>query len=149
MTPFSTQLQQQWQTVVDRLPQELPAESLSSQAQAAMTFSDFICESLCARPEWLSELENSPPQADEWQHYAGWLQEALSGVNDEASLMRELRLFRRRMMVRIAWSQALSLTSTESSLQQLSHLAETLIVATRDWIYEACCRDWITNCKSN
>jgi glutamate-ammonia-ligase adenylyltransferase len=29
--------------------------------------------------------------------------------------MRELRLFRRRMMVRIAWAQALSLVSEESS----------------------------------
>jgi [glutamine synthetase] adenylyltransferase / [glutamine synthetase]-adenylyl-L-tyrosine phosphorylase len=148
MTPFSTQLQQQWQTVVDRLPQELPPESLSPQAQAALTFSDFICESLCARPEWLSELENSPPQADEWQQYAEWIQSALSGVSDENSLMRELRLFRRRVMVRIAWSQALSLISTESSLQQLSHLAETLIVAARDWIYEACCREWGTPCNA-
>ena len=148
MTPFSTQLQQQWQTVVDRLPQDLPSDSLSPQAQAAMTFSDFICESLCARPEWLAELESSPPQADEWQHYAGWLQEALAGVNDENSLMRELRLFRRRIMVRIAWSQALSQVSTESSLQQLSHLAETLIVSARDWIYDACCREWGTPCNA-
>ena len=54
--------------------------------------------------------------------------------------MRELRLFRRRIMVRIAWAQTLALVTEESILQQLSHLAETLIVAARDWLYEACCR---------
>ncbi len=43
--------------------------------------------------------------------------------------MRELRLFRRQMMVRIAWAQALSLVREEETLQQLSVLAETLIVA--------------------
>jgi len=144
MTPFSLQLEQHWQTVVDRLPDDFPAGSLSPQAQAAMTFSDFISQSLIAHPEWLSELENSPPLADEWQHYAAWLQERLVDVRDENSLMRELRLFRRRIMVRIAWSQALSLHSTENSLQQLSSLAETLIVSARDWIYDACCREWGT-----
>ncbi|MFO6426080.1 hypothetical protein ACLBOM_07310 [Escherichia coli] len=55
---------------------------------------------MIAHPEWLTELESQSPQADEWQHYAAWLQEALSNVSDEAGLMRELRLFRRRIMVR-------------------------------------------------
>ncbi|MDI8954359.1 hypothetical protein MJO10_31245, partial [Salmonella enterica subsp. enterica serovar Anatum] len=39
-----------------------------------------------AHPEWLAELESASPQADEWRHYAGWLQEALAGVCDDASL---------------------------------------------------------------
>ncbi|MFO6484008.1 hypothetical protein ACLBR5_07265 [Escherichia coli] len=39
---------------------------------------------------------------------------------DEAGLMRELRLFRRRIMVRIAWAQTLALVTEESILQQLS-----------------------------
>ncbi|QKN80482.1 bifunctional [glutamate--ammonia ligase]-adenylyl-L-tyrosine phosphorylase/[glutamate--ammonia-ligase] adenylyltransferase [Scandinavium goeteborgense] len=149
MTPFSLQLQQHWQTVVDRLPTDFPSDAISPRAQAAMTFSDFISQSLVAYPAWLSELENSPPQADEYQHYAAWLQDALADVSDENSLMRALRLFRRRVMVRIAWAQALSFISTESSLQQLSHLAETLIVAARDWLYDACCREWGTPCNAD
>ncbi|MRS14376.1 bifunctional [glutamate--ammonia ligase]-adenylyl-L-tyrosine phosphorylase/[glutamate--ammonia-ligase] adenylyltransferase [Enterobacteriaceae bacterium RIT691] len=148
MTPFSTQLQQHWQTVVDRLPPDFPHAEFSPQAKAAMTFSDFLAQSFAAWPQWLSDLESAPPQADEWQHYADELQQVLTGVSDENSLMRELRLFRRRIMVRIAWAQALSLVSTESSLQQLSHLAETLIVAARDWLYDACCRDWGTPCNA-
>lgn len=35
----------------------------------------------------------------------------------------------------------------ESILQQLSHLAETLIIAARDWLYDACCREWGTPCN--
>lgn len=148
MKPLSSPLQQYWQTVVERLPEPLAEESLSIQAKSVLTFSDFLQDSIIAHPEWLTELESQPPQADEWQHYAAWLQEALSDVSDEAGLMRELRLFRRRIMVRIAWAQTLALVTEESILQQLSHLAETLIVAARDWLYDACCREWGTPCNA-
>ena len=147
MMPLSSPLQQQWQTVCERLPEALSASSLSEQARQVLTFSDFVQESVTAHPDWLAELEASPPQADEWQHYAQWLQDALVDISDELALMRVLRQFRRRVMVRIAWAQALMLVSEESTLQQLSHLAETLIVAARDWLYDACCREWGTPCS--
>jgi len=149
MMPLSSPLQQQWQTVCERLPEALPASSLSEQARQVLTFSDFVQESVTAHPDWLAELEASPPQADEWQHYAQWLQDALVDISDEAALMRTLRQFRRRVMVRIAWAQALMLVSEESTLQQLSHLAETLIVAARDWLYDACYREWGTPCSED
>lgn len=149
MMPLSSPLQQQWQTVCERLPEALPASSLSDQARQVLTFSDFVQESVTAHPDWLAELEASPPQADEWQHYAQWLQDALAEISDETALMRALRQFRRRVMVRIAWAQALMLVSEESMLQQLSHLAETLIVAARDWLYDACCREWGTPCSED
>jgi len=147
--PLSSPLQQQWQTVCERLPEALSASSLSEQARQVLTFSDFVQESVTAHPDWLAELEASPPRADEWQHYAQWLQDALAEISDEAALMRALRQFRRRVMVRIAWAQALMLVSEESTLQQLSHLAETLIVAARDWLYDACCREWGTPCSED
>ncbi|CAM8678224.1 bifunctional [glutamate--ammonia ligase]-adenylyl-L-tyrosine phosphorylase/[glutamate--ammonia-ligase] adenylyltransferase [Leclercia sp. M-A074-M] len=149
MMPLSSPLQQQWQTVCERLPETLPASSLSDQARQVLAFSDFVQESVTAHPDWLTGLEAAPPQADEWQHYAQWLRDALADVGDEAALMRELRHFRRRVMVRIAWAQALMLVSEESTLQQLSHLAETLIVTARDWLYDACCREWGTPCSED
>ena len=145
--PLSSPLQQQWQTVCERLPESLPASSLSEQAKSVLVFSDFVQESIAVYPDWLTELENAPPQADEWRHYAAWLQAALEDVADEATLMRVLRQFRRRVMVRIAWAQALELVSEESTLQQLSELAQTLIVAARDWLYAACCKEWGTPCS--
>lgn len=142
--PLSSSLQQHWQTVVERLPEALNAQALSAQAQSVLTFSDFVRDSVIAHPQWLEALEREQPQAHEWQHYADWLQAELAHVHDEAALMRALRLFRRRMMVRIAWMQTLSLVPEEETLQQLSQLAETLIVAARDWLYDACCREWGT-----
>ncbi|MDU5729909.1 MAG: bifunctional [glutamate--ammonia ligase]-adenylyl-L-tyrosine phosphorylase/[glutamate--ammonia-ligase] adenylyltransferase [Citrobacter freundii] len=147
MKQLSSPLQQYWPTVVERLPAAISESSLSVQTKSVLTFSDFVRDSIIAHPEWLAELESTPPLADEWQHYANWLQQALADVSDENTLMRELRLFRRRIMVRIAWAQTLSLVTEESILQQLSHLAETLIVAARDWLYAACCREWGTPCN--
>lgn len=39
--------------------------------------------------------------------------------------------------------------SEESTLQQLSELAQTLIVAARDWLYAACCKEWGTPCSED
>ena len=148
MMPLSSQLQQHWQTVADRLPADFPVAELSPQARSVMAFSDFVEQSVIAQPGWLNELADSSPEAEEWRHYETWLQDRLQAVADEAGLMRELRLFRRQMMVRIAWAQALSLVSEEETLQQLSVLAETLIVAARDWLYAACCKEWGTPCNA-
>lgn len=149
MMPLSSPLQQHWQTLVERLPDTLSASTLSAEAKSVLTFSDFVHDSVAAHPEWLTALESEPPQAEEWQSYSVWLQQALADVSDEATLMRELRLFRRRIMVRIAWAQALRLMPEESTLQQLSVLAETLIVSARDWLYAACCREWGTPCSAD
>ena len=149
MMPLSSPLQQHWQTLVERLPDALSPSTLSAEAKSVLTFSDFVQASVAAHPEWLTALESEPPQAEEWQFYSAWLQEALADVSDEASLMRALRLFRRRIMVRIAWAQALRRVPEESTLQQLSALAETLIVSARDWLYAACCREWGTPCSAD
>ena len=143
MKPLSSLLQQYWQTIAEQLPESASGE----QAKSVLTFSDFVQDSVIAHPHWLAELESAPPRADEWQQYGEWLQTALATVNDEAALMHELRLFRRCVMVRIAWAQALSLVDDTDILQQLSHLAETLIVSARDWLYDACCREWGTPCS--
>lgn len=145
MKPLSSPLQQYWQIIAEQLP-----ESVSGvQTKSVLTFSDFVRDSVIAHPHWLTELESTPPQADEWQQYGEWLQAKLATVNDEAALMHALRLFRRRVMVRIAWAQALSLVDDTDILQQLSHLAETLIVGARDWLYDACCREWGTPCNQD
>jgi len=119
----------------------LPVTADDPALRAAMAFSDFISENLTRYPEWQQELQQRAPEPEEWRHYADWLAEEMAQVADEAALMRELRLFRRHMLTRIAWMQALSLSSTQATLRQLSVLAETLIVAARDWLWQACCRE--------
>lgn len=55
-------------------------------------------------------------------------------------------MFRRRTLVRIGWAQILGLCDARENLIQLSQLMETLIIATRDWLWQACCRVWGTPC---
>ncbi|CAK9883893.1 MAG: Bifunctional glutamine synthetase adenylyltransferase/adenylyl-removing enzyme [Candidatus Erwinia impunctatus] len=116
----------------------------SAESAAVCAFSDFFRDSVTRYPAWLEQLQENPPHAEEWQHYPDWLAQQLAVVDDEVTLMRALRLFRRQMLTRIAWMQTLALVSTQASLQQLSVLAETLIVAARDWLWQACCREWGT-----
>ena len=46
MTPLSSQLQQHWQTLVERAPDDFPIGSLGVEAQAVFTFSDFVQQSV-------------------------------------------------------------------------------------------------------
>lgn len=127
----------------------VPLASLSPVEAAGLAFSDFVLENLQQHPDWWQAMRDQPPQPDEWQHYSAWLNQALSTVDSEASLMRELRLFRRRMLVRVAWMQALQQATTVQSLQQLSVLAEVLISRARDWVWQACCHDFGTPCNAD
>ncbi|MFD1803944.1 bifunctional [glutamate--ammonia ligase]-adenylyl-L-tyrosine phosphorylase/[glutamate--ammonia-ligase] adenylyltransferase [Mixta tenebrionis] len=139
-------LQTQAEKAAERLNR--PLTSLSMQQQGVLAFSDFITDNLLQQPEWWRQLEQDPPQPDEWRHYSDWLSDGLQTVSDEATLMRQLRLFRRRIMVRIAWMQVTGESSTEASLRQLSTLAEALIVAARDWLWQACCVEYGTPCNA-
>ncbi|WP_413739749.1 bifunctional [glutamate--ammonia ligase]-adenylyl-L-tyrosine phosphorylase/[glutamate--ammonia-ligase] adenylyltransferase [Sodalis sp. RH14] len=150
--PLPPLLDRQAQAMAARLMPARPADGEAAAGSAvvdentavALALSDFISEALIARPDWLEELHRDPPRADEWRGYASSLQARLAQVQDEAALMRELRLFRRRALVRIAWAQALDACATTDTLIQLSQLAETLIIAARDWLYQVCCREWGT-----
>lgn len=146
LTELAAVLKTQQEKAAEKLGLALSA--LSAEQADALAFSDFIVENLQQYPVWWQEIQQQPPQPDEWQHYSRWLNEKLQTVSDEATLMRTLRLFRRQMLVRIAWMQCLQQATTTDSLQQLSELAETLIVAARDWVYEACCRDFGTPCNA-
>ncbi|MDE9516330.1 bifunctional [glutamate--ammonia ligase]-adenylyl-L-tyrosine phosphorylase/[glutamate--ammonia-ligase] adenylyltransferase [Xenorhabdus bovienii] len=145
MLPLSVPLAHQLQHVVANFQQSAGTiKSFAPHEQAVLSLSDFVAENLLLHPTWLDEIRQNPPQPEEGQHYPDWLNQALSVASDENSLMRILRLFRHRMLVRIAWLQALQGSTTEQILQQLSMLAEVLIVAARDRLYLRCCQDWGT-----
>lgn len=138
-------LAEQSQRVLLRLRETLPDLAPAAECDlAVLALSDFVGDALTMHPDWWQALHQQPPQPEEWRHYPDWLNTALAEVNDEAALMNVLRQFRRRILVRIAWSQILSTSTTEQTLKQLSELAETLIVAARNWLYRACCREWGT-----
>ena len=109
--------------------------------------SDFIVDAFYRYPQWLTNIINHPPQADERRYYQQWLNEHLTSVLDETALMKALRLFRRYILVRLEWSQLTYTSSNEQMLSQLSELAEVIIVTARDWLYELSCKEWGTPCS--
>ena len=109
--------------------------------------SDFIVDAFYRYPQWLTNIINHPPQADERRYYQQWLNEHLTSVLDETALMKALRLFRRYILVRLEWSQLTYTSSDEQILSQLSELAEVIIVTARDWLYELSCKEWGTPCS--
>lgn len=115
---------------------------------AVLAFSDFVAENLQQYPQWREKLQQLSPVADEWQHYGQCLANECSPDEPEAQIMRRLRLFRREMLVRIAWMQILQQATTEQTLQQLSALAEVLIIAARDWCWRQCCLEMGTPCNA-
>ena len=146
MMPLSPQLQQHWQTVADRLPTDFPVAELSPQA-VGDGVQRFCRTEVIAQPGWLNE-PGPAPAAEEWRHYEAALQERLQAVTDEAGLMRELRLFRRQMMVRIARRRPCRWCAKKRRCSSWERPAETLIVAARDWLYAACCKEWGTPCNA-
>ena len=109
--------------------------------------SDFIVDAFYRYPQWLTNIINHPPQADERRYYQQWLNEHLTSVLDEMALMKALRLFRRYILVRLEWSQLTHTSDDEQILNQLSELAQVIIVTARDWLYELSCKEWGTPCS--
>ena len=109
--------------------------------------SDFIVDAFYRYPQWLTNIINHPPQADERRYYQQWLNEHLTSVLDEMALMKALRLFRRYILVRLEWSQLTHTSDDEQILNQLSELAQVIIVTARDWLYDLSCKEWGTPCN--
>ncbi|WP_342773798.1 bifunctional [glutamate--ammonia ligase]-adenylyl-L-tyrosine phosphorylase/[glutamate--ammonia-ligase] adenylyltransferase [Orbus hercynius] len=106
--------------------------------------SDFIVESLSRFPAWLAEININAPTEDEYLAYQRWLDELIMRIQSEEQLLAVLRQFRRKILLRINWSQIANTSTTEQTLVQLSTLAEVLIITARDWLYKLSCQEWGT-----
>ncbi|WP_392561869.1 bifunctional [glutamate--ammonia ligase]-adenylyl-L-tyrosine phosphorylase/[glutamate--ammonia-ligase] adenylyltransferase [Orbus sturtevantii] len=111
--------------------------------------SDFLVDSFYRFPDWLIEISHQTPNNNEYVHYQQWLDDVIAGIDNEEQLMVALRQFRRKILVRINWSQITNTSTTVQTLTQLSVLAETLIISARDWLYRLSCKEWgtPTDCK--
>ncbi|WVD68102.1 bifunctional [glutamate--ammonia ligase]-adenylyl-L-tyrosine phosphorylase/[glutamate--ammonia-ligase] adenylyltransferase [Orbus wheelerorum] len=113
--------------------------------------SDFLVDSFYRFPSWLIEISDNAPNNCEYVNYQHWINDVIATINNEEQLMAALRQFRRKMLVRINWSQITNTSTTEQTLIQLSVLAEVLIIAAKDWLYQLSCKEWgtPTDCKGN
>jgi glutamate-ammonia-ligase adenylyltransferase len=100
----------------------------------------FVSESCTRQPNLLIDLVNSGDLsiAYDSDHYRNRL--ADKPVASEAELMAELRRFRRREMVRIAWRDLAGWAELTATLSELSWLADACIQFALDFLYQELCR---------
>jgi glutamate-ammonia-ligase adenylyltransferase len=130
-------VKQHWQTFTAAAPDlsDLPlavAESLPRVWAA----SNFVTQQCLRQPTLLPDLARQDLQQDyAWETYRERLLEKLQPVTQEAELMRELRRFRQREMVRIIWRDIAGWAELMDTTRDLSHLAEACIDGALDKLY--------------
>jgi glutamate-ammonia-ligase adenylyltransferase len=108
------------------------------------TCSGFISEHFLRSPATIIDLVDSGDLFSPARRldYAGELQTL--NIDSEASLAKQLREFRRREMLRIAWRDLAGWADLDETLSDLSQLAETCIETALNYHYQQACLRWGT-----
>jgi len=106
--------------------------------------SDFVAELCCSSPGMLFDLVGSGDLQRNYskQDYIDKLVARLQGVNNEDSLIRELRLFRQRELARIIWRDLARTASLVDTTTHVSWLADVCIDQALSWLYEQASEKW-------
>ncbi|UEA17744.1 bifunctional [glutamate--ammonia ligase]-adenylyl-L-tyrosine phosphorylase/[glutamate--ammonia-ligase] adenylyltransferase [Pasteurella canis] len=111
------------------------------QLYTAICFSDFFTETLKKQPHFLHQCWQNPITLSDCSDYTERLTKYLSTIESEEQLYKILRQFRNREMAKLSFCQSLNLGTVEEIFIRLSQLAESVIIATRDWLYERACEE--------
>ena len=116
-----------------------PAPEFTASMVKVWCSSQFVVESCLRRPEILVDLVNSGDLSAIYNEhsYAGKL--ARMEIDSEAQLMQELRHFRRREMIRIAWRDLAGWAPLSETLSELSWLADACIQYALAFLYQQAC----------
>ncbi|MGL4640827.1 MAG: bifunctional [glutamate--ammonia ligase]-adenylyl-L-tyrosine phosphorylase/[glutamate--ammonia-ligase] adenylyltransferase [Shewanella sp.] len=106
--------------------------------------SDYVAAQLCRHPEWINALLSGDLKLLDRKDYGIALQQQLASASTEEAAKAVLRRFRNYQMVRLAWRDWLNYACLESSLLDLSALAEALVIGARDWLYQEMCAQYGT-----
>ncbi len=96
----------------------------------------FVAKNCAQFPSLLFDLVDSGDLLNAPNQYSQSLAHLLQDAKEEADLMRALRLYRRREMVRIAWRDLAGWASLEESLQALSDLSDAMVEGALTWLYQ-------------
>lgn len=139
-------------TLISQSQFTLPADLQNSEQiqplVVAMAMSNLVTQTLQKQPDLFAEWKNNLPTTNECGNYLSRLNELLVTVENEEQLSRELRLFRHRELSRLSFLQSNKLATVEFVFQRLSDLAESLILAVRDWLFKRCCEEYGTPMNS-
>ena len=118
----------------DRLSMLANMDTASSYP-AVFSASPFVVGSIFRQPGLLGELIHSRDlfSACELSDLKQRLISRFALVSDETSLLRALRQFRRREIVRIAWRDLAGWADTDETLRELTWLADVAVQGALDW----------------
>mgnify|MGYP000044192697 CR=1 FL=1 len=130
--------EQAWQKIIYRHNQfEQLTPDLQEKIKWHCAFSDFICESILAEPEFiLSKLDD---QQSPEQHFSQAKQEFVqqcSEIQDEKALHQLLRRYRKQQMMWIAWQDFNGSINLDQAFNFISGLADQLISEALEWLYQ-------------
>ncbi|AKO37139.1 glutamine-synthetase adenylyltransferase [[Haemophilus] ducreyi] len=110
----------------------------------AVAMSNFVKKTLQKQADLRDDWQRKLPTLADCGNYAERLTIYLSTINDEVQLSHCLRNFRHREMARLSFIQSNKLATVEFVFEQLSDLAEAIILAARDWLFTRCCAEYGT-----
>jgi glutamate-ammonia-ligase adenylyltransferase len=150
LRPTVTSALNQWQAQLAerKLDFKLPPDIAASMIKV-WAASLFVADSCMRKPELLIDLVNSGDLVSIYdsKRYADKL--TAKPIAGEAELMVELRRFRRREMVRIAWRDLAGWAGLTETLLDLSHLADACIRFALDFLFQQACQKYGTPLLSN
>ncbi len=145
--PLHAAIQRHWETLwshpnADSLLTGLPW-SLSALQRLVRVWagSEFAARVMSRDPTYVLQRLADPGEAvSSADAYRAMLAPLLAGVTTEAALMTALRRFRQTAMVAIAWRDLANLVTVEQTLADLSYLADALLQAASQWLYDDHCQ---------
>lgn len=147
-TDLQALISKQWQ----RLEERLLASSELNITAWPQAYAESVVDIL-ARSSFVAEsLERMPEQLLSWAQNDDYircsrteaqmresLSAALAKVDDESSLLRCLREFRRQEMVRLIWRDLTGLADLYETIRDVSALADVCIDLTLEYLYQGLC----------
>ncbi len=157
-----------WQGYLRRFNETAPAPSATWLASAmsdanfladlarVWSCSDFIASACIAGPQMFQQLVESGDLSTQYPdgYYQRTLGELLhqgppDSIADDVALMKRLRRFRQREMVRIIWRDFTGLADLIETTRDMTALAEAVLQQTLAIIYPRACDDWGTPVDSD
>jgi [glutamine synthetase] adenylyltransferase / [glutamine synthetase]-adenylyl-L-tyrosine phosphorylase len=137
--PVKTSLATFCNTLNERHPHFQPTPTLCQSLVKVWASSEFIAENCQRSPELLINLSESGDLARAYTLTSYVDKLATLTITDEPDLMRQLRGFRCREMIRIAWRDLAGWADLAETLLELSYLADTCIQFALDFLYQQAC----------
>jgi len=105
--------------------------------------SEFVAITCIGQPEMFQQLVTSGDLGASYDPgcYAERLADQLTAVSDEAQLLRTLREFRNREMVRIVWRDLSRAAELEETTGDMTALAEAVLQCALDFLYPRACEE--------